>query len=151
MKKYIVSLSELERQSLTEMLQKGKAAARKLTRVRILLKANVGDGGAGWKDQQISEALDVGITTVENTRKKFVMEGFAIAIHGHTQKKRRKKIIGGEEEAHLISLACSKAPEGYAKWTLRLLADKMVELSYVDSISHETLRTALKKMNLSLG
>jgi len=148
MKKYIVRLTNEERQGLTRLVSKGKAAARKLTRARVLLKADVGDGGPGWTDDRIAEALEVGTRRVENIRKRFVEEGLEATVN---RKKRcrppRERVLDGEKEAKLIALCCGNPPEGRARWTLRLLADKLVELDVIESISHETVRQALKKTN----
>jgi len=116
------------------------------TRAHVLLKADVGEEGPGWPDEKISEAFDVTVQTIERIRKQLVEEGFDSVLRRrkYTQKVSRKK-IDGDVEAHLIALACSEAPEGYTQWSLRLLAGKMVELGYVDSISHEAVRRALKK------
>ena len=116
------------------------------TRARILLKADVGEGGPGWSDEKIAEALDVTVQTVERVRKQLVEEGLdaVLSRRKYTQKVSRKK-LDGDAEAHLIALACSKAPQGYTRWSLRLLAGRMVELGYVESISHEAVRRALKK------
>ncbi len=115
-------------------------------RAHILLKADVSKTGPGWPDQKISDAFDVTIQTIERVRKQLVTEGFEAVLkrRKYTQKVSRKK-IDGDVEAHLIALACSAAPEGYTHWSLRLLAGKLVELGYVDSISHEAVRRALKK------
>ncbi len=148
MKKYIVRLTDEEREDLTRLVSKGKAAARKLTRARVLLKADVGDGGPGWTDDRIAEALEVGTRRVENIRKRLVEEGLEAAVN---RKKRcrppRERILDGEKEAKLIALCCGNPPEGRARWTLRLLADNLVELDIVESISYETVRQALKQTN----
>ncbi len=124
-----------------------QGSKEKLNRARILLKADRGEEGENWTDEQISEAFYVSVATVERTRKTLVEEGLEEALERKTHKNRKKRIIQGDEEAHLIALACSNPPEGRCKWTLRLLADKMVELEYVDTVSHETIRRALKKTN----
>ena len=146
MKKYIVRLSEEERRWLTNLISSGKGPARMFTRARVLLKADVGPGGPAWPDQKISEAFDVTVQTVERVRKQLVEEGMEAVLRRrkYTQKVSRKK-IDGDVEAHLIALACSEAPEGYSRWSLRLLADRIVQLGYVESISHEAVRRALKK------
>jgi len=122
------------------------------TRGRILLKADQSDNGPGWSDERISEALDVTVQTIERVRKQLVEEGFdaVLSRREYTQKVSRKK-IDGDVEAHLVALSCSKPPEGRARWTLRLLADSIVELGYVESISHEAIRQTLKKTNLNHG
>ena len=146
MKKYIVRLSGEERKSLKSLVSSGKGPARMFTRARILLKANVGKDGPGWPDEKIADALDVTIQTIERIRKQLVEEGLEAVLsrRKYVQKVSRKK-LDGEAEAHLIALACTDAPEGYTRWSLRLLADKMVELGYVESISHEAVRRVLKK------
>ena len=146
MKKYIVRLSREERKSLKSLITSGKGPARMFTRARILLKADVGEEGPGWPDEKIAEALDVTVQTIERIRKQLVEEGMEAVLsrRKYTQKVSRKK-IDGDAEAHLIALACSESPEGYTRWSLRLLADRMVELGYVESISHEAVRRVLKK------
>jgi len=146
MKKYIVRLSGEERKSLNHLVSSGKGPARMFTRARILLKADVGEGGPCWPDEKIAEALDITIQTIERVRKQLVEEGLEAVLsrRKYVQKVSRKK-LDGDAEAHLIALACSEAPEGYTRWSLRLLADRMVELGYVESISHEAVRRVLKK------
>jgi len=146
MKKYIVRLSGEERKSLKSIVSSGKGPARMFTRARILLKADVGEGGPGWPDEKIAEALDITIQTIERVRKQLVEDGLESVLSRRTyvQKVSRKK-LDGDAEAHLIALACSETPEGYSRWSLRLLADRMVELGYVESISHEAVRRVLKK------
>ena len=149
-KKYIVTLTQEEQQMLRQMVSRGKGAARKLMHARILLKADSSDGG-GWDDVAIAEGLEVGRATVERVRKEFVEDGFAAALERKKPRRQYQRKLDGDGEAHLIALACSKSPEGTSRWTLRLLADRMVALEYVDDISLETVRQALKKTNLSLG
>jgi len=144
MKKYVITLTEEERTQLGTMLAKGKAAARKLTHARILLKADSSPGGPNWTDTRIGEALEVDASTVANARERFVLEGFEVALQGHSTRNHRQRRIDGECEARLIAALCGPAPEGYACWSLRLLADKAVELSIIDDpISYETVRQAL--------
>ena len=151
-KRYPVGLDQSERDYLLELIASGTESARKLTRGRILLKADEGELGPAYADKDIKEALEVSIPTIQRTRKIFALEGLRAAL---TPKKRSKpsrpKKFDGEKEAHLIALACSEVPEGHARWTLRLLAEKMVELNHVSSVSHETIRRTLKKTNLALG
>ena len=143
-KKYVVRLTDGERAQLAALVSKGKAAARKLTHARVLLKADV--EGPCWTDERIADALDVGRRTVENIRKRLVEEGLEAALN---RKKRcrppREKILDGEREAKLIALACGEPPEGRARWTLRLLSDRLVELEIVEAISYETVRQAMKR------
>jgi transposase len=152
MKKHIVRLSKEEHETLRKLITSGRGPARMFTRARILLKADQGNHGPNWPDEQISDALDVTIQTIERVRKQFVEEGFdsVLSRRPYTQKVSRKK-IDGNVEAHLIALSCSEPPEGFARWTLRLLADKIVELGYVENISHEAIRQTLKKTKLSRG
>ncbi len=151
-KKYIVSLTPSERDFLEQLTKKGKTAAYKMNHARILLKADVNqEEGGGWKDRQIIESLDISHATIERVRQRFVEEGMESALNRREQKKRRQKIIDGEKEAYLIAIACSETPTGKGNWTLKMLADKMVELNYVEQVSTETIRQTLKKTNLSLG
>jgi hypothetical protein len=152
MKKYIIRLSPEERATLKKLLTSGHGTGRLFTRVRILLKADQNDEGSAWQDEKISEAFDVTVQTVEKVRKQLVEEGLdaVLSRRPYTQKVSRKK-IDGDVEAHLIALCCSEPPKGRVRWTLRLLADKVVELRYVDSISYEAVRQTLKKTNLNLG
>jgi len=152
MKKYIVFLTAEEQEKLKKIISSGRGPTRLFTHARILLKADQNEGAPGWNDQQISQALDITVQTVERLRRQFVEEGFesVLSRREYKQKISRKK-IDGEVTAHLIALACSKPPEGRTRWTLRLLADSMIELQYVDQISHEAIRQTLKKTKLSLG
>jgi transposase len=148
MKRYIVALTEQEREELSQLINKGKGAARKLLHARILLKA---DTAVGWTDQDITEAFDVSVSTVERVRERFVEDGITAALERQAPKRVYKRKLDGEQEAHLVALVCSQPPEDRGRWTLKLLAQKMVELEYVDSVAPETIRQTLKKMNLSPG
>lgn len=148
MKKYKVTLTEQEREELGQCINKGQGAARKLLHARILLKA---DSQVGWNDQTISEAFEVSISTIERVRERFVEEGLQAALERKTPKREYKRKLDGEQEAHLVALVCSQPPEDRGRWTLKLLAQKMVELNYVESVAPETIRQTLKKMNLNLG
>ena len=150
-KKYIVTLTETEHQMLHEMLSRGKAAARKLVHARILLKADASPGGPAWSDDAIVEGLEVGRATVERVRRAFVEEGLEAALERRKPRREYKRALDGDGEAHLVALACSPAPQGRSRWTLRLLADRMVQLEYVDRVSKDTVSRVLKKTNLSLG
>ena len=150
-KKYIVTLTEEERRMLREMVSRGKAAARKLMHARILLKADSSDGGPGWDDGAMAEGLEVGRATVERVRKEFVEEGLEAALERRKPRRQYPHALDGDDEAHLIALACGQAPEGRSRWTLRLLAERMVALEYVEEVSKDTVRRVLKKTNLSLG
>lgn len=144
-KKYIVDLTSEERRELLELTRKGKQSVREVRRARILLKAD-----EGWKDREITAALDTSSTTVERTRKRFVEGGLEKALNEDPRPGQKRK-LDGRGEAHLIALACSQAPAGHSHWTLRLLADKLAELDVVDSISHETVRQTLKTTHSSPG
>ncbi len=143
-KKYIVDLSADEREQLHQLIKRGKPSARKVTRARILLHAS-----DGLTDEQIGAALNTGSATIERTRRRFVEEGLGCLNERARPGQRRK--LSGKQEAHLIAVACTPAPDGQARWTLQLLADKVVELKYADSIARETVRQVLKKTNSSRG
>jgi transposase len=146
-KRYIVTLTEQERQTLTAMISRGKAAARKLTHARILLKADVSERRPGLTDEVIAQEVQVGRATVERVRKTFVEEGFDGALEARKSRRVYKRKLDGDGEAQLVRLACSQPPEGASRWTLRLLADRMVQLEIVEQLSHETVRQVLKKTN----
>ena len=150
-KQYNVILDQCQRDYLTNLISSGIESARKLTRARILLKADAGEFGPAYDDKEIKEAVEVSIPTIERTRKTFVLEGLTAALTAKKRTDTPSKKFDGEKEAHLIALVCSDPPEGHAKWTLRLLAEKMVELKHFSSISHEAIRQTLKKTNLDLG
>jgi transposase len=143
LKKYVVTLTDDERHQLEQLLAKGKAAAHTLRHAQALLKA---DRSVGWTDAAIADAFTLSVRTVERLRQRFVEEGFAAALKPQAVPRLPRK-VDGEVEAHLIALACSDPPDGRQRWTLRLLADKLVELAVVESISHEGVRQALKKTN----
>ena len=147
-KKYIVDLTTEERAELESHLRGGEMGVRKVKRIQILLKAD-----DGWNDERIAEALDVGLSTVERTRRKFVECGLEGAISHRRPRRKYAHKLDGRGEAHLIALVCGPVPEGYARWTLRLLADELVKIEglELESISHEAVRQTLKKTNLSLG
>ncbi len=150
MKKYKVTLTADERQSLHALVAAGKAAAKKLAHARILLKADAAPDGPGWTDERIAEAVEVNRTTVEQVRQRFVEQGLEAALVRKKQDRpSRERKLDGDGEARLIALACSQPPRGRAAWTLRLLADRLVELAVVDAISTETVRQVLKKTNSS--
>ena len=146
-KKYIVTLTDEERRMLQTMLSRGKAAARKLTHALILLKADADSGGPGWSDDAIAEGLQIGRATVERVRQQFVEEGLEAALERRKPRRQYRRTLDGDAEAHLIALACGQAPEGRSRWTLRLLADRMVQLEYVEQVSYQTVRRTLKKTN----
>ena len=146
-KKYIVTLTDEERQMLQVMLSRGKATARKLAHARILLKADSDPDGPGWRDEAIAEGLEVGRATIERVRRQFVEEGLEAALERRKPHRRYARTLDGDAEAHLVALACSQPPEGRSRWTLRLLADRMVALEYVDAVSKDTVSRILKKTN----
>ena len=150
-KRDLVCLTDDERQTLEELTTKGKASARKINQARILLKADIQQPDGGWNDQALSKALDISIRTIKRVRQRFVEEGWENALNPRPRTSLKLNKIDGETEAHLVALACSQAPTGYNRWTLRLLADQMVVLGYVENISHESVRQVLKKTRLSLG
>ena len=145
-KKYVVRLSPDERSRLEGFIRKGKPEAHLVTRARILLKADVSDAGDGWSDSRIAEALDTGDATVERTRKLLVEEGFeAVLSRKYNPRSARPRIFDGAAQAKLIALTCGPAPEGFAKWSLRLLEEKVVELNIVEKASDNTIGRTLKK------
>ena len=150
-KKYIVSITSEERLLLEQLTKKGFAPAYKINHARILLKADTNQESGGWIDEAISKALDISIPTIERVRRLFVEQGIEAALTRATPSNTKTRLLDGEREARLIAIACSQPPEGQARWTLRLLAERMVELEIVESISHETVRQTLKKTNLNLG
>jgi hypothetical protein len=153
-KKYRVTLEAQERDDLEKLVSRGKALARRLTHARILLLADQAPGApasAAQKDEAIVNALGVNLRTVERVRERFVERGLAEALDPLPSKRVYQRKLDGKGEAQLIAMACSAPPEGYAHWTLRLLAGTMVELEYVDSISHETVGQVLKKTRSSPG
>ena len=151
MKVYRVKLTPEERAHLRELLSKGKAAARTLTHARILLKVDEGELGPCLTDDEIALDLEVNRSTVERVRVRCVEEGFEAALRPRPSRQLHPRKLDGVQEAHLIALACSPAPKGRTHWSLRLLADKLVELEVVDDISYETVRQTLKKTNSSPG
>ena len=152
MKHHQVILDTSQRDYLIDLISSGTESARKLTRARILLKADEGEQGPAYTDEQIQAAVEVSLSTIERVRKVFVRDGLTSAL---TPKKRsnasRPRKFDGDKEAHLIALACSEPPEGHSRWTLRLLAEHLIELEHFPSISHESVRQVLKKTNLSPG
>jgi transposase len=143
-KKYIVRLTDAERKTLTEVVAKLNGSSQKVRRARILLKADA--DGPAWTDAKIAEALDCRTKTVENIRERFVTEGFDLTLNGKPRVEPRPKLLDGEQEAKLIAMRLGSPPAGFSNWTLRLLAEQVVALEIVESISHETVRRTLKKM-----
>lgn len=150
-KKYIVRLTQPEKQELEQLIRVGKAAARKLTHARILLKADCNAEQGGWTDKAIHEALDVSHATIARVRQAVVEQGLDAALNPKPDSQVRIRKLDGSAEAHLIALACSQPPQGRKEWTLRLLAAQMVKLDDIESVSHETVRQVLKKTISSLG
>jgi transposase len=148
-KQYPVTLTKTERRDLQQMIGAGVAPARTLTRARILLKADQSPAGPAWVDDAIAEALEVSQPTVARVRKRYVQEGLTAAVQSRAPQRTYHRKLDGEQEAQLIALACSEPPAGRARWTLRLLADTLVELEIVDEISHQTVRRTLKKTRSS--
>lgn len=144
-KKYIVSFTAEEREALEQLTTTGKAPAYKINHARILLKADTHQADGGWTDEAISQALDMSVATIERVRQRFVETSLEAALTRQVQQQRKPRRLDGEQAAHLIAITCSEAPEGYARWSLRLLAERMVELEYVESVCHETVRQTLKK------
>lgn len=150
MKKYIVELTQEERRFLEDLANNGRNAANRILRARILLKVDEGDEGPRWKDRQVAEALDCGTATVERLRKRWVELGTEDALEREKRGPQLGK-IDGDAEAVLVATACSDAPEGRSKWSVRLLAERIVELGVVESCSHMTVQRAMKKTKSSLG
>lgn len=143
-KKYVVRLTDAERRDCQKVVSELKGSSQKARRAQILLKADA--DGPAWNDDKISEAFGCRVRTVENVRKRFVTEGFELALDGEKrQSPPTPSILDGEAEAKVIAMRLGKPPAGYGRWTLRLLAEQVVELEIVESISHETIRTTLKK------
>ncbi len=149
--KYKVTLTSEEREMLLEITKKGNHKSRKIRNSLILLNCDEGEHSKKSVNTAICEILQIGMRTIDRVKKCFVEEGLEICLAGKKSSRIYEKKADGEVEAHLIALSCSEPPAGFAKWSLRLLADKMVVLDYIDSISHETVRQVLKKTNLSLG
>jgi len=150
-KRYTVMLSEVERARLHTMIGRGVAPASALTHARILLKANQGEAGPSWTDAAIAVALEVNPATVARIRQQYVMAGLEVALHRKPPARQYRRRLDGQQEARLVALACSAPPQGRKRWTLRLLADRLVELEVVETVSYETVRQALKQTGSSHG
>jgi transposase len=148
-KQYAVTLTDAERTHLKRLIAAGTEAARKLTHARILLKADQGPGGPGWVDDAIAEAVEISQPTVSRVRKQYVEQGLEAALNRRAPTREYVRKLDGAQEARLIAVACGKPPEGFERWTLRLLADKLVELEVVEDISYQTVRRVLKKTSSS--
>jgi len=144
-KRYRVTLTAEEREALGGMISRGKADARKLAHARVLLQADASEGGPGWPDTRIAEAVRVSVRTVERVRQRFVEDGLEAALRPRPSPRVYARKLDGAQEAKLVALACAQPPEGKKRWTLRLLAERMVELEVVPELSHETVRQTLKK------
>ena len=152
MKKYIVTLTEDERENLGVLTSKGKHRSQKILNALILLGCD--EGGFQKKrstNKEISKVLNISMKKIDRVKKRFVEDGLDITLNGRKGSRIYTKKADGDFEAHLVALSCSDPPEGFARWSLRLLADRVVELDYIDSVSHETIRRVLKKMKLNLG
>jgi transposase len=146
-KQYRVTLNAAERDELTALVRKGKGNARKLAPARVLLQVDEAAAGPGGTDEQTAQALNLSTRTVERVRERFVEQGLAAALLPKPSTRRYERAFDGAQEARLIALACSAPPEGKSRWTLRLLAEQAVELKIIDTVSHESVRQALKKTN----
>jgi hypothetical protein len=152
MKKYTVTLTEEERKVLTGLVSKGKHRSQRILNALTLLACDEGEHQRSRsKNDEIARVLNTSMRKIDRVKKRFVLDGLDVALSGRRGKRIYVKKADGDFEAHLVALSCSKPPEGFARWTLRLLADKVIELDYIDSISHETVRRVLKKTRSSLG
>ena len=147
MKKYHITLTPEEIKELKTITTKGKRSARVIQSAYIMLNCDNSNQNKPRKDADIAHFLGITERTIENIRKKFVLDGYEIALNGKPSERIYKRNIDGETEARIIALSCSKPPEGYARWSLRMLADKVIELNYINAVSHETVRSVLKKRN----
>lgn len=147
MAKYKVTLTKNEREQLERIIKKGSHKSQKVRNSYILLNCDQGEYAEKCTNKQISKVLKIGMRTIDRVKKRFIENGLEIALNGKPSERLYQKKVDGDFEAHIIALSCGEPPEGYARWSLRLLADKAVELEYIDSISHETVRQMLKKTN----
>jgi hypothetical protein len=152
MKKYVVTLTKEECEELKKIIFKGKHRSQKVINALILLGCDEGEYQEKRStNEEISQVLKISMRKIDRVKKRFVVDGLDVALNGRKGSRVYAKKADGDFEAHLVALSCSEPPEGFSRWSLRLLADKVVELEYIDSISHEAIRRILKKMNLSLG
>lgn len=152
MKKYKVTLTEGEREFLGQLTSKGKHRSQKILNALILLGCDTGEFQTKRStNEEMARVLNISMKKIDRVKKRFVEEGFEVALNGRESSRIYKKKADGDFEAHLVALSCSEPPEGFARWSLRLLADKVVELDYIDNISHESIRRILKKTKLSPG
>jgi transposase len=146
-KKYVVRLEDEERTRLETLVSQGRASARTIQRAWVLLEADVGPAGPGWPDIEIQQTFGVGLVTISRVRQTWVEEGLNAVLTRHPKSRHRHRKLDGDQEAHLIALACSQPPPGRRRWTVRLLASKFVELGYAERVAPETVRQTLKKTN----
>lgn len=152
MKRYIVTLTEDERENLSVLVFKGKHRSQKILNALILLGCDEGEFQTKRStNEEMARVLNTSMRKIDRLKKRFVTDGLEIALNGQKGNRLYPKKVDGDFEAHLVALSCSEPPEGFARWSLRLLSDKVVELNYIDSISHETVRRVLKKTKSSLG
>ena len=152
MKKYTVTLTLEERDYLEQITAKGKHRSRRILNALTLLACDEGEHQPKRsKNEEIAKVLNTSMRKIDRTKRRFVLDGFEAALEGKKSNRTYKKRVDGDVEAHLVALSCSNPPEGYSRWTLRLLSDKAVELGYIENISHETVRRVLKKTKSNLG
>ena len=152
MNRYTVTLTEDERETLRELTSKGKHSSQKILNALILLNCDKGEWNVNHSiNEEISRVLNISMRKIDRVKKRFVEEGLDVALNGETRDRIYAKKVDGDFEAHLVALSCSEPPEGFARWSLRLLADQVVELGYIENISHETIRRTLKKRNKTLA
>jgi transposase len=152
MKKYIVTLTEDERKNLTIITTKGKHRSQKVINSLILLGCDDGEfQKKRSQNKELAQVLNISMKRIDRVKRRFVEDGIDVALEGRKSSRIYKKVIDGDFEAHLVALSCSEPPEGFSRWSLRLLADQVVEHEYIDKVSHETIRRVLKKMKLNLG
>jgi len=152
MKKYVVTLSKNEREVLNKLVSRGKHSSQKILNALILLGCDKGEFQKNRStNKEMARILNISMKKIDRVKKRFVEEGFDVALHGRKGNRIYPRKVDGDFEAHLVALSCSEPPEGFSRWSLRLLADRVVELNYIDSISHEAVRHILKKTNLSRG
>ena len=152
MKKYVVTLTKDERDELTVLTSKGKHKSQKILNALIPLSCDTGEFQKQHsKNEEIARVLNVSMRKIDRVKKRFIEDGYDIALNGEKGSRVYARKADGDFEAHLVALSCSEPPEGYARWSLRLLVDRVVELNYIDSISHEAIRRILKKTKLNRG
>lgn len=152
MKKFTVTLTEEERQDLIEITSKGKHRSQKILNALILLACDEGEHQTKRsKNEEIARVLNTSMRKIDRVKKRFVVDGLDIALHGRKGSRIYERKADGDFEAHLVALSCSEPPEGFSRWSFRLLAERVVELDYIENISHETVRRVLKKTKLSPG